>query len=110
MRGAALLTPEMLADLASTKWGYNPAALRSLAQQQADAAVGFVTLAVALVLQLASLGVGAPYNLSLTGGAIAVAASGAVAWLGTAAANRRRDTSVRRAEKRLRELKEGEAA
>lgn len=49
------LSAETLAQIASTKWGYNPDVVRSLAQQRADTWIGFAFLLAAFVLSLWNL-------------------------------------------------------
>lgn len=46
------LSAEHIAELASTKWDYNPDVVRGLAQQRADTTVGFFFLLGAFVLSL----------------------------------------------------------
>lgn len=103
-RGASLVRPETIAELASTNVGYNRTALRALAQQSADAAVGSFALVVAVVLQLVSvLLVGAPIRLSWIGAFLAVVFFAGAAFVGMRAADRLAANAARRAEARLRE-------
>jgi hypothetical protein len=46
------LSAEHIAELASTKWDYNPDVVRGLAQQRADTWVGFTFLIAAFVMSL----------------------------------------------------------
>ena len=41
-----------MAELSTTKWGYNLAVLKNLAQQSADTRIGFSLLLLSIVLQL----------------------------------------------------------
>lgn len=51
-RGSIGLSPHLMAELATTKWGGNLQVIDNLAGQQADTRVGFVLLLVAFGLQM----------------------------------------------------------
>ena len=55
MRANIGLSAETIAQIASTKWGYYPDVVRSLAQQRADTWIGFAFLLAAFVLSLCNL-------------------------------------------------------
>jgi hypothetical protein len=52
--GSAGLSPQLIAELAATKWGHNLAVARSLAEQAVYSRIGVLLLLVALVLQVAN--------------------------------------------------------
>ncbi len=51
-KGNLGLSAETIAQLSSTKFGYNPDVIRSLAQQRADTWIGVALLLLALALQM----------------------------------------------------------
>ena len=51
-RGSVALTPQGIAELATSKWDYNPEVIGNLAQQKVDTAVGVVLLLLAFALQM----------------------------------------------------------
>jgi hypothetical protein len=53
-KGTLGLSPEVIAELSVTKFGYNRAVLESLAGQAADSQVGVVLLVLAFALQLST--------------------------------------------------------
>lgn len=54
-RGGFAVSPEQMAQLASTKWDYNSEALAALASQAADTRVGTALVVLSVLLELWSL-------------------------------------------------------
>ncbi len=52
IKGNLGLSPSVIAELSTTKWGYNQNVIRSLSTQSADTRIGFIFLLIALGLQL----------------------------------------------------------
>lgn len=54
-QSSILMTPAVLAELATTKWGYNPDVVQSLAGQVAHGRVGLTLLVVSITLAFPTL-------------------------------------------------------
>jgi len=55
VRGSFVLKAKDIAELSSTKWGYNTDLVKSLSQQQTDSRLGVLLLMVSFVLQTVNL-------------------------------------------------------
>src|SRR5262245_49196807 len=79
-RGSFLVTPEVIARLASTYFGYNRELVSALAGQAAEGRAGLLLLVLSVVLQLPTLAdrdPGAPRS-KLTGAVVGVVIAGGV--------------------------------
>ena len=84
LRSAIEMSSTDIAQIASTRWDYNPAIVRSLASQKTDAVTGVTALLVVFVLEVASLALDLGEFPSLSTGLIVFAvASGLLFGVGT---------------------------
>jgi hypothetical protein len=100
-RGGFAVSPDMMVELASTKWDYNANALDALASQAIDTRVGTFLLVLSVLFQLLSLrpAVEAPSKGGSRNAIVVAVAVGIAAWfLGGMYANAQAKKMMREAE------------